>query len=71
MGKCSVCGASSDILVCMPEMCMPCARDLYAVFKDTRTRIVNEVMQTMDKEADDVLKSDPTRGRGRGPKWLD
>ena len=71
MGDCHICGNPSPQLVCVPPMCMDCARDVYQQMKDLRTQVINNAMKHVATEADEIYRSDPTRGRGRGPKWLD
>jgi hypothetical protein len=52
-------------------MCPNCSRELVEAVRARRDQIVNDAMQKIEKEADEVFEADPTRGRGRGPKWME
>lgn len=64
--KCPSCGEQF-----VGDICPNCVRELVTVVKERRLQIINSAMCDVDKDADKVYALDPTRGRGRGPKWMD
>jgi predicted amidophosphoribosyltransferase len=64
--ECPECGE-----VVSHDICPRCARELVEAVVERRIRVVNDAIQAVEKEADEVYALDPTRGRGRGPKWMD
>lgn len=52
------------------DVCPDCVRKLVEIVEDRRLQIINAAMDEVAKEADEVYAQDPTRGRGRGPKWM-
>lgn len=57
--------------VCHGDTCLECVSRMANALKMKRENVVNEAMSSLTKEANEVLRKDPTRGRGRGPKWID
>ena len=66
VGTCLMCGESSSHAVCIK-----CTRKIAGIVEEKRNIIINNAMRSLDEEADKVFDQDPTRGRGRGPKWMD
>ena len=64
--KCRVCKEAE-----VYPVCPSCARDMVYKVKDQRVHLINDAMRSVTEEADRVYDLDPTKGRGRGPKWLD
>lgn len=52
-------------------ICIDCLRELGETVVQKRNQVINDVMKQVAQEADKVYEKDPTRGRGRGPKWMD
>jgi len=67
--KCSICG-KDGVIVGVPPVCLDCARNIYVSALNSRDNLLNEAMKKLDKDADRIYELDPTRGRGRGPKWV-
>lgn len=65
-GSCIVCGDPSPHTVCVE-----CAKKIAGIVEEKRNMIINNAMRSLDEDADKVFDQDPTRGRGRGPKWMD
>ena len=52
-------------------LCMSCLAEVEEAAMQSRYDIINGAIESIDHEAREVYKKDPTRGRGRGPKWMD
>lgn len=52
------------------NLCEDCLRRMAEAVSHKRTQIANEAMRKISEEADEVYRQDPTKGRGRGPKWM-
>jgi hypothetical protein len=63
---CEACGNTIE-----EEICVTCVRKIAGAVDERRDAIINSAMHSLDEEADKVFDQDPTRGRGRGPKWMD
>lgn len=48
-----------------------CIQEISDIAAQKRNQIINDAMSKISHEADEVYEKDPTRGRGRGPKWMD
>ncbi len=65
---CVVCGKQ------LPQehvFCLGCFQEIVETAGQKRRLIINDAMEQVSKEADEVYEKDPTKGRGRGPKWMD
>lgn len=51
--------------------CNDCIREIVETVEQKREQIFNNAARQVEHEADKVYAKDPTRGRGRGPKWMD
>lgn len=66
--KCLVCGTQvSQEYV----LCIGCLKEVSETAVQSRNQLINDAMDKVSKEADEVYEKDPTKGRGRGPKWMD
>ena len=63
--KCPLCGELTS-----RTLCLKCVQEIAGIINDKRNAIINDAMQSLDREADEVFAQDPTKGRGRGPKWM-
>lgn len=66
--RCLVCGTQvSQEYV----LCSGCLHEIGEAVEQKRNQVINDAMEQVSLEADEAYKKDPTRGRGRGPKWMD
>lgn len=65
---CPICGkqVSQDYV-----LCLGCLEGISEAAEQKRNQVINDAMEQVSCEADEVYEKDPTRGRGRGPKWMD
>ena len=63
--KCPECGEQF-----VGDICPVCVRELMEAVKDRRLQVINDAMHKVAEEAEEVYAMDPTRGRGRGPEWM-
>lgn len=66
--RCSVCGIQVSQGY---ALCLGCLREIGEAAEQRRNQIINDAIDKVSKEADEIYKKDPTKGRGRGPKWMD
>jgi hypothetical protein len=45
-------------------------KEFLKLIKVEHIAFVNSIFKRLEKEADDIYEKDPTKGRGRGPKWI-
>jgi hypothetical protein len=65
--KCLICKeAPAELGIC--DKCM-CNAAMSA--EDERNRLLNDAMKDISDDAERIFEEDPTKGRGRGPKWMD
>lgn len=51
-------------------ICLSCCKAFAELIAEKRIAFTNNLFKQFEKEADDIYEKDPTKGRGRGPKWM-
>ena len=65
---CTVCG---NPVLHKYAICHDCLQNFQETVRQKRHLFINDMMDQIGKEADEVCAADPTKGKGRGPKWMD